>query len=153
MTHPITEIRELERISLNRLLGHTPHNILTIINTLNVTEHDYTPPRHHVFRAIRNTAEHHNRHDPHTPIGYTEVLNELNKGGDYNIGTKDELNLIHATRNNPTGLWETQVTYTTVVKADNEQEAITAAKSELPDHLYPNVLTITSHPLRRNGNQ
>lgn len=97
MTHPITQLRELERLALGRLLNNTPHRILTTITALNITEKDYTPPRHHVFRAIRNTAEHHNQHDPHTPIGYTEVLNELNKGGDYNIGTKDELNLIHTT--------------------------------------------------------
>lgn len=29
MTHPITQLRELERLALNRLLNNTPHTILT----------------------------------------------------------------------------------------------------------------------------
>lgn len=97
MTHPITELRRLERLALNRLMNNTPDTILNTITVLNVTEDDYTPPRHHVFRAIRNTAEHHHKAGNTNPIGYTEVNNELSKGGDYNLGTKDELALIHAT--------------------------------------------------------
>ena len=99
MTHPITELRELERRALNRLMNNTPDRILNTITALNLTEKDYTPPRHHVFRAIRNTAKHHHKIGTTHPIGYTEVNNELNKGGDYNIGTKDELALIHASSN------------------------------------------------------